>query len=355
MSAQAPTRRAGQLGPVRRPARRSRMAAGRSPSRSSVRTRGRLAVYVPHARLAGQPPALLGHADPDHLLRDRRDRPGARRRPAGPAARDVDFKGSGESPLKPRRGVPRRRPARAAAARPGARPTPWTRSWTRRGTGCATCRRTRTTAPFDRAMVDRWTPVDQYTGGAEHAVMHLLYSRFFTKAWRDLGLVGRREPFMRLFNQGQILGADGERMCKSRGNVQDPDELVAALRGGHGPPVPDVHGAVGPGRPVEPDRDRRRPRFLNRVWTLALDPHGREPGDPESGRLPAGEDERGRRAADPDGRPSDAARRSPTTTRLPVQHDGLPPDGARQHAVPLPRDRGRRRPPPGTRRSGCCC
>ena len=57
--------------------------------------------------------------------------------------------------------------------------------------------------------------------------MHLLYSRFFTKAMRDLGLVDEREPFKRLFNQGQILGADGERMSKCRGNVQDPDELVA--------------------------------------------------------------------------------------------------------------------------------
>ena len=80
--------------------------------------------------------------------------------------------------------------------------------------------------PVDRALVDRWTPVDQYTGGAEHAVMHLLYSRFWTKAMRDVGLVGEDEPFLRLFNQGQILGADGERMSKSRGNVQDPDELV---------------------------------------------------------------------------------------------------------------------------------
>ena len=76
---------------------------------------------------------------------------------------------------------------------------------------------------------------------------------------RDIGLVEQDEPFLRLFNQGQILGADGERMSKSRGNVQDPDELVAALRRGHGPAVPDVHGPVGPGRPVEPDRDRRRP------------------------------------------------------------------------------------------------
>ena len=96
-----------------------------------------------------------------------------------------------------------------------------------------------------------WCPVDQYTGGAEHAVMHLLYSRFFSKALADLGVVTEREPFKRLFNQGQILGSDGERMSKSRGNVQDPDELVSALRRRSGAPVPDVHGPLGPGWPVE--------------------------------------------------------------------------------------------------------
>ena len=68
--------------------------------------------------------------------------------------------------------------------------------------------------PIDGAMVDRWTPVEQYTGGAEHAVMHLLYSRFWTKAMRDVGLVAQDEPFLKLFNQGQILGADGERMSQ---------------------------------------------------------------------------------------------------------------------------------------------
>ena len=113
--------------------------------------------------------------------------------------------------------------------------------------------------PIDRARDEVWCPVQQYTGGAEHAVLHLMYARFFAKALNDLGLVHEREPWLRLFNQGQILGADGERMSKSRGNVQDPDELGRALRRGHGPPVPDVHGAVGPGRPVEPDRHRRHP------------------------------------------------------------------------------------------------
>jgi leucyl-tRNA synthetase len=80
--------------------------------------------------------------------------------------------------------------------------------------------------PFDPAMAARWLPVDQYTGGIEHATMHLLYARFFTKAMRDIGLTDINEPFSRLFNQGIILGEDNEKMSKSRGNVVDPDDLV---------------------------------------------------------------------------------------------------------------------------------
>ena len=73
-----------------------------------------------------------------------------------------------------------------------------------------------------------WAPVDQYTGGAEHAVMHLMYARFFTKALRDIGLIEFDEPFLRLFNQGHII-ADGAKMSKSRGNVVAPDEYVVSL------------------------------------------------------------------------------------------------------------------------------
>jgi leucyl-tRNA synthetase len=80
--------------------------------------------------------------------------------------------------------------------------------------------------PFDPERGEKWLPVDQYTGGIEHAVMHLLYTRFFTKVMRDLGLVDFDEPMRRLFNQGIILGPDGNRMSKSRGNVVDPQEFV---------------------------------------------------------------------------------------------------------------------------------
>ena len=145
--------------------------------------------------------------------------------------------------------------------------------------------------PVDRAMADRWTPVDQYTGGAEHAVMHLLYSRFWTKAMRDVGLIGEDEPFLRLFNQGQILGADGERMSKSRGNVQDPDELVARYGADSVRLFLMFMGPWDQGGPWSPTGIGGVHRFLNRVWTLALDPHGREAGDPDAGNLPAGEAE----------------------------------------------------------------
>ncbi len=83
--------------------------------------------------------------------------------------------------------------------------------------------------PFDTEKLAQWGSVDQYTGGVEHAVMHLLYARFFVKALRDLGLLNFDEPFDRLYNQGVILGPDHEKMSKSRGNVIAPDEYVEAF------------------------------------------------------------------------------------------------------------------------------
>lgn len=80
--------------------------------------------------------------------------------------------------------------------------------------------------PFDPEECDYWMPVDQYTGGIEHATMHLIYTRFFTKAMRDMGLVSFDEPMLALYNQGMVLGEDGEKMSKSRGNVVAPDDLV---------------------------------------------------------------------------------------------------------------------------------
>jgi leucyl-tRNA synthetase len=144
--------------------------------------------------------------------------------------------------------------------------------------------------PVDAELESQWCPVDQYTGGAEHAVMHLLYSRFFCKALADLDVVHEREPFRRLFNQGQILGADGERMSKSRGNVQDPDELVRRYGADSVRLFLMFMGPWDQGGPWSPSGIEGVHRFLRRAWTVTLDPHGREPGDGTSGRLPPGED-----------------------------------------------------------------
>ncbi len=84
------------------------------------------------------------------------------------------------------------------------------------------------TLPFDPATAKAWCPVDLYCGGIEHAILHLLYARFFTKVCRDLGLIDHGEPFLRLRNQGMILSEEGTKMSKSRGTQVAPDDLVSA-------------------------------------------------------------------------------------------------------------------------------
>ena len=81
-------------------------------------------------------------------------------------------------------------------------------------------------APFDSAKVKYWFPIDQYIGGVEHAILHLIYSRFWTKVMRDLGMISNDEPAARLFTQGMVI-RDGAKMSKSKGNVVSPDEMIA--------------------------------------------------------------------------------------------------------------------------------
>ena len=81
-------------------------------------------------------------------------------------------------------------------------------------------------APFASAAANQWFPIDQYIGGVTHAILHLIYSRFFTKVMRDLGLISNAEPAANLFTQGMVLGSDGSAMSKSKGNVVDPEEMV---------------------------------------------------------------------------------------------------------------------------------
>ncbi|HSK93865.1 MAG TPA: leucine--tRNA ligase, partial [Candidatus Angelobacter sp.] len=126
------------------------------------------------------------------------------------------------------------------------------------------------TAPFLRDEVDRWMPIHLYTGGAEHAVMHLMYFRFFTKALRDLGMLGFDEPTLKLRNQGQILGADHNRMSKSRGNVQAPDELVERYGADSVRAFLMFIGPWDQGGPWNPTGIDGIHRWLGRVWGAAL-------------------------------------------------------------------------------------
>ena len=129
---------------------------------------------------------------------------------------------------------------------------------------------TNNSEPFSRKDIDTWLPVDQYVGGVTHAILHLLYSRFFTKVLHDIGMLGFTEPFTRLLNQGMVV-MDGSAMSKSRGNlVRLSDELenhgVDAIRLSmvfSGPPEDDVDWAdVSPSGSV---------KFLSRAWRLSGD------------------------------------------------------------------------------------
>ncbi len=140
-------------------------------------------------------------------------------------------------------------------------------------------------APFDPEKGEYWLPVDQYTGGVEHATMHLLYTRFFTKAMRDLGLVDFDEPMVKLFNQGIILGPDGNRMSKSRGNVIAPDPLVQKYGADT---VRAYLMFIGPwdrGGPWNPEGIEGVHRFLHRVWALVKEPGPGGKGSPSEKEL----------------------------------------------------------------------
>jgi len=132
------------------------------------------------------------------------------------------------------------------------------------------------TAPFDADQLRYWLPVDLYTGGAEHAVMHLLYARFFIKALRDIGLVTFDEPFTRLFNQGVII-VERQKMSKSRGNVITPDEYVSELGADA---VRTYLMFVAPWEKGGEWNDTGISgisRWLNRVWNLVLEQYQMKP------------------------------------------------------------------------------
>ena len=123
------------------------------------------------------------------------------------------------------------------------------------------------TAPFDSDIVKYWFPIDQYIGGVEHAILHLIYSRFWTKVMRDLGMVENDEPVRRLFTQGMVI-KDGAKMSKSKGNVVSPDDMVAR----YGADAARAYSlfAAPPDRDLDWQEDGVAgvSRFLARVWRL---------------------------------------------------------------------------------------
>src|SRR5579862_1333424 len=121
--------------------------------------------------------------------------------------------------------------------------------------------------PFESATVKYWFPIDQYIGGVEHAILHLIYSRFWTKVMRDLGLVANDEPVKRLFTQGMVI-KDGAKMSKSKGNVVSPDDMVSR----YGADATRMYAlfAAPPDRDLDWQEDGVAgvSRFLSRVWRL---------------------------------------------------------------------------------------
>jgi leucyl-tRNA synthetase len=121
--------------------------------------------------------------------------------------------------------------------------------------------------PFDPAVAQYWFPIDQYIGGVEHAILHLIYSRFWTKVMRDLGLIVNDEPAKRLFTQGMVI-KDGSKMSKSKGNVISPDDMIAA----YGADATRMYAlfAAPPDRDLDWQEDGVAgvSRFLGRVWRL---------------------------------------------------------------------------------------
>jgi leucyl-tRNA synthetase len=129
-------------------------------------------------------------------------------------------------------------------------------------------------APFDPEKQKYWLPVDLYIGGAEHAVLHLLYSRFWHKLLFDLGYVDTPEPYQKLINQGMILGEDGQKMSKSRGNVVNPDDVIRDYGADSMRLYEMFMGPLEASKPWNMNGVEGVHRFLTKAWKMIVDGNG---------------------------------------------------------------------------------
>ena len=126
----------------------------------------------------------------------------------------------------------------------------------------------------DPEKLKAWLPVDLYVGGAEHAVLHLLYARFWHKFLYDLGVVPTKEPFQKLVNQGMILGNNHEKMSKSKGNVVNPDDIVEQYGADTLRLYEMFMGPLDASIAWSEDGLNGANKFINRVWNLLIDENG---------------------------------------------------------------------------------
>ncbi len=240
----------------------------------AARGQGERARSPTAARLGLLAPALLGRAHPHLLPGDVRGRPAQagrearhplrpadpRRRGRAAAASSPTSRTSGPATIRqarwraPSTGASSRRTASGSRARR----TRCRSGRARAGTTCASSTRTTIASPGARGATPSGCRSTSTSAASEHAVLHLLYARFWHKALFDLGVVTDPEPFMKLVHQGVILGEDGQKMSKSRGNVVNPDDVVARVRGRRAARVRDVHGPARAGEALADERHRGR-------------------------------------------------------------------------------------------------
>ena len=244
-------------------------ARGRHHRRLGGRGQGSQEGGVPLARLAHQPPALLGPTPSRPFIARNAALCPCRRRICRCGCRRIStLRRAGRRLPRMRRS--RNARARNAAAPRGARRTRWTRSPAPAGTTCATPTRTtipRRSRPRRRTVGCRWIST---SAAIEHAILHLLYSRFFTKVLRDMGMLEVGEPFKNLLCQGMVKDEHGETMSKSKGNVIAPEDHDRRVRCRCRARLHPVHGPARQGPPVGRGRLGRHlqvhePRVAHRV------------------------------------------------------------------------------------------